>query len=166
MPFDGSESYLALGLRPLDEVPVASSARRPLAAWLRGVLLGGDADADAWALLPAQRGADPEIPALRLLEAARLLIASEEAWVQGAYHTSTGRHCAIGALRAVAAQMHGHGGGGGRGAKMQAHTLLLAVARQRGFDSVETMNDRSSHVQVLAAFDAAIASAASRPAVR
>ena len=37
---------------------------------------------------------------------------------------------------------------------------MLGVARGRGFDSVERMNDKSTHTEVLAAFDAAIATAA------
>ncbi len=46
---------------------------------------------------------------------------------------------------------------------MEAHSLLHAVASERGFDRVETMNDDSSHAQVLAAFDAAIAAAVRGP---
>jgi hypothetical protein len=41
----------------------------------------------------------------------------------------------------------------------RAHELLAAVARDRGFSSVEAMNDRSRHEAVLSAFDAAIMTA-------
>ena len=40
-----------------------------------------------------------------------------------------------------------------------AHALLMAVALRRGFSDIESMNDNSTHRQVLAAFDEAIASA-------
>ncbi|MGH7113777.1 MAG: hypothetical protein ACREE9_04695, partial [Stellaceae bacterium] len=40
-----------------------------------------------------------------------------------------------------------------------AQALLIDVARSRGFTNVETMNDRSSHTAVLAAFDQAITTA-------
>lgn len=158
MPFDGGEFSRDSLLWSAGPTP--GGARPALATWLRRAFLG-EAESGAWSRAPVARGPEAEIAPLQLLQAARALIATESTWVQGAYHTPTGRHCAIGALRAVAA---GVGHGGGRGAKMQAHTLLLSVARQRGFDSVETMNDRSSHAQVLSAFDSAIASAIARPA--
>jgi hypothetical protein len=42
--------------------------------------------------------------------------------------------------------------------------MLLAVAPERGFADVETMNDKSSHGQVLSAFGEAIARARLRAA--
>jgi hypothetical protein len=46
----------------------------------------------------------------------------------------------------------------------EAQIMLLAVARERGFADVETMNDKSSHGQVVSAFDEAIARAQLRAA--
>jgi hypothetical protein len=89
--------------------------------------------------------------AVQLLRAARALIADEGSWTKGCYRSFTGRYCAVGALRAVAAFP------GGRDAYREAHSILCNVAAWRGFPSVEKMNDASSHRQVLASFDEAIA---------
>jgi hypothetical protein len=40
-----------------------------------------------------------------------------------------------------------------------ANAVLLSVAMRRGFDSIEKMNDNSTHREVLSAFDEAIARA-------
>lgn len=85
-----------------------------------------------------------------LLRRARLMIEAEEKWVQGYYSTSDGRRCAMGALRAAARHSDP------RRVRARAHHLLREVARERGFQSVEGMNDRCTHHQVLTAFDMAI----------
>ena len=148
MPFDGGEFSQASGPWPLTPPPAVG--RKPLAAWLRG-LLPGSLGRSARSLSPERPGVATEVAAVHLLQAARALIEAEEAWGQGAYQTSGGRRCAVGALRAAAARA----GWRDSYANREAHALLLGVARERGFDSVEAMNDRSSHAQVLAAFDAA-----------
>jgi len=96
----------------------------------------------------------PEIAAAQLLCAARALIAAEDRWVQGRYETLRGRRCAMGALQAAARALRDTGG------FETARDLLRTEALIRGFSHVERMNDRSSHAQVLAAFDGAIGRAA------
>ena len=96
----------------------------------------------------------PEIAAARLLRAARALIAEEDRWVQGRYETLRGRRCAMGALQAAARALRDT-----RGFET-ARDLLRTEALIRGYSHVEKMNDRSTHAQVLAAFDGAIARAA------
>jgi len=97
---------------------------------------------------------DPIEPAIvRVLEEARGLIAEREDWTQGEYETRGGERCAVGALRHSASLLnYPHAGAA-------ALALLSSIARARGFPSVERMNDRSAHSQVLAAFDAAIIAA-------
>jgi hypothetical protein len=92
-----------------------------------------------------------------LLRRARTLIEAEEKWVQGYYSTSDGRRCAMGALRAAARHSDP------RRVRARAHHLLREVARDRGFQSVEGMNDRCTHQQVLTAFDLAIRAAERSP---
>ena len=150
MPFDGTEFSHAL--RSHVPSPASSSTRTPLVAWLQRLFLGDAGYAKL--LYPGQPGRVSEMPAARLLIAARALIENEQAWVQGAYYTPDRKRCAVGALRA-ATQADWHGSG----TKMEAHALLLAVASARGFDKVETMNDNSTHAEVLSAFDEAIARA-------
>jgi hypothetical protein len=89
--------------------------------------------------------------ALQTLALARSLIADERSWVQRRYETRDGRRCAVGALRGAARLMHNavpHG---------DAVSNLLAVAMSRGFTDIETMNDHSTHAQVVSAFDEAMA---------
>jgi hypothetical protein len=95
----------------------------------------------------------PISPALRMLYEARRLIAAPEHWVRGSYRFAGDSYCAAGALRAVA------GRPGSDAALKQARRLLLAIAARHGYSSIEAMNDASSHRQVLAAFDEAIAAA-------
>jgi hypothetical protein len=88
--------------------------------------------------------------AIQTLMLARNLIVDERAWVQRRYETRDGRRCAVGALRGAARLMHSavpHG---------DAVSGLLAVAMARGFTDIETMNDHSTHTQVVSAFDEAI----------
>ena len=42
------------------------------------------------------------------------------------------------------------------GPQTAANTILLSVAMSRGFNDIESMNDNSSHRQVISAFDEAI----------
>jgi hypothetical protein len=101
----------------------------------------------------ALRALDHDVAVAQLLRDARALIENPRNWAQRRYWTLSGRRCAVGALRAVA-----------RGLvepdiAWAAHNLLITVARSRGFGTVEEMNDRSSHSEVLRAFDSAIAAA-------
>lgn len=86
-----------------------------------------------------------------LLEEAKALIADRERWLQGTYRWFRGRRCAIGALCAAAVKL------GDVRVALTAHALLLSVAERRRFTSVESMNDHSSHAEVMSAFDEAIA---------
>ena len=99
----------------------------------------------------------PEDAPVRLLTMGRALIADEGSWVRHCYETIGGRRCAVGALRAAARFT-------GSVRLREAQIVLLSVARERGFADVETMNDKSSHAQVVSAFDEAIARAQLRAA--
>ena len=90
---------------------------------------------------------------LRVLEEARGLIELPEDWTRGTYESWCGERCAVGALRAAASHL-AHPAAGSA-----AHALLAGVALRRGYSSVEAMNDRSRHDEVLAAFDEALAAA-------
>jgi hypothetical protein len=93
------------------------------------------------------------------LSDARALIAAREAWVQRTYETPFGRRCAVGALYRVGMRA------GDPTIVWRAHDALLQIALQRGYDTVERMNDRSSHEHVLSAFDEAIAATQQRALV-
>jgi hypothetical protein len=90
---------------------------------------------------------------LRVLEEARGLIAQREDWTQGALETFRGERCAVGALRLAADFLDYELAG------RLAHDLLRQIAAERGFSSVEAMNDYSRHDAVLSAFDTAISAA-------
>lgn len=82
----------------------------------------------------------------QVLLSAQGLIADRKDWVQRRYETRDGRRCAVGALRAV-----------GRmdiapETMSRASSALRAIAISRGFNDIESMNDNSSHRQVLSAF--------------
>jgi hypothetical protein len=96
---------------------------------------------------------DRDAAVVRLLRDAKTLIENPQNWAQWRYQTFGGRHCAVGALRAVAKGLNDPR------IEWSAHALLNTVARSRGFSSAEEMNDRSSHSDVLDAFDSAIAAA-------
>jgi hypothetical protein len=100
----------------------------------------------------------PDAVTLQVLTVGRALIEDRKDWVQRRYETRDGRRCAVGALRGAARLMNLHGPQTG------ANTILLSVAMSRGFNDIESMNDNSSHRQVISAFDEAISRA--RPAVR
>jgi len=85
-----------------------------------------------------------------LLEDAKSLIEDREKWLQGTYRWLRGRRCAMGALCAAAVRFDVRIAG-------SAHALLLKVADSRRFATVEAMNDRSSHADVIGAFNEAIA---------
>jgi hypothetical protein len=94
--------------------------------------------------------ADRDATVIQLLLDAKGLIEDPKNWTRGTYRSLRGRHCAIGALRAVAGRLRSPS------SAWSAHQLLIKVARSHGFASVEAMNDKSSHTAVLAAFDDAI----------
>jgi len=144
MPFDGVEFYR----KPSVAVPPPEQAASE--AWYKRLK----------SLMRRQRTSlfrvapeEPEISTLRLLEESRQAIEQREHWVQGVYETFGRRYCAAGALRAVGRRMRG------ASVESRAYKMLLEVANRRGFLNVEIMNDRSTHDQVLSAFDEAIAAA-------
>lgn len=95
-----------------------------------------------------------ELLVVQILCAARATIELEETWIRGRYRTTGGRrHCAVGALRSAARLIRDPE------AYAAARELLRTEASARGFNSIELMNDRSYHGQVLSAFDNAIAQA-------
>jgi hypothetical protein len=144
MPFDNAEA-------PLSAAP-AAGRRRGLRLWR--LLARGVRE-------PAPFRHDVRSHAImtqRLLEEARQVIAARERWTQGVYESAERAYCAIGALRAAGRRF----GDEAAAAQGTAHELLRSVAQQRGFLSVERMNDRSAHGEILAAFDEAIAAARRR----
>ncbi len=152
MPFDGTE------YRPVRDPAAATSL--PAAGvrwqWVRGLTAGLAMRLGGWPMWSyAPREVQPatEITPARLLRAARALIDQEDTWVQGRYETLRGRRCAIGALQAAARGLRHPT------AFEAARDLLRTEALIMGFSHVEKMNDRSSHAEVLALFDRAIARA-------
>lgn len=99
----------------------------------------------------------PDALTLQILTIGKALIEDRKDWVQRRYETRDGRRCAVGALRGAARMMNLHGPQTG------ANTILLSVAMSRGFNDIESMNDNSSHRQVLSAFDEAISRARQFP---
>lgn len=145
MPFDGSG--LIEGRKAWSSAP--ARGWKPLLAWLRNASPEGREG--RYARMPSPGRPGGEITPIQLLRAARSLIEAEQAWTQGSFQGPGGTRCAIGALYAAAAQA----GWRAYPAKRRAHALLRAVAQERGFPDVATMNDVSDHGQVLSAFDAA-----------
>ncbi len=146
MPFDG--------LNYLDP-----AAKPSLWTRLRSYVTG---DAPAVKMLPPHLFQpmplrEPDGVTLQTLTIGRALIEDRRDWVQRRYETRDGRRCAVGALRAAnrLLQLPTQPTG--------ANALLLSVAVSRGFNDIESMNDNSTHRQILSAFDEAIARAA-RPA--
>jgi hypothetical protein len=95
----------------------------------------------------------PDAVSAQVLTVGRALIEDRKDWVQRRYETRDGRRCAVGALRGASRLLNLHGPQGG------ANSILQSVAMSRGFNDIESMNDNSSHRQVLSAFDEAIAQA-------
>jgi hypothetical protein len=104
-------------------------------------------------MLRAPTPAEPELGVVDLLRDARGMIADPKDWTRRTYRSFGGQRCAVGALRAAAKRLNDPA------IAWSAHALLIDVARSRGFTNVETMNDRSSHAAVMAAFDQAIRTA-------
>jgi hypothetical protein len=153
LPFDGKEFP---GAPNLPETAGGSAT-----LWQRARVFA-DKLSPNWRNLPAElrfpgSPDSREEASLRLLAVGRALIAGEGSWVRHCYETMGGKRCAVGALRAAARFT-------GSGWLRESQMMLLAVARERGFADVETMNDKSSHGQVLSAFDEAIARARLRAA--
>jgi hypothetical protein len=96
---------------------------------------------------------EPDAVTVQILTIGKALIEDRKDWVQRRYETRDGRRCAVGALRGASRMMNLHGPQTG------ANAVLLSVAMSRGFNDIESMNDNSSHRQVLSAFDEAIARA-------
>ena len=104
-------------------------------------------------MLRAPTPAEQELGVADLLRDARGMIADPKDWTRRTYRSFGGQRCAVGALRAAAKRLNDPA------IAWSAHALLIDVARSRGFTNVETMNDRSSHAAVMAAFDQAIRTA-------
>jgi hypothetical protein len=85
------------------------------------------------------------------LQEARGLIELREDWTQGTLETFRGERCAVGAVRLAADFLNYKAAG------RVAHDLLTDIAIERGFASVEALNDHSRHETVLSVFDTAIA---------
>jgi hypothetical protein len=138
MPFDGAE-FLC---EPASRVSSQGAWHSRFAAKLRRILR-----------VRLRRSAPEPIDAavLRVLEEARGLIEQREDWTQGTLETMRGERCAVGALRLAAGFLNYPLAG------RVAHELLTAIAIDRGFASIEALNDRSRHGVVLSVFDTAIA---------
>ena len=104
-------------------------------------------------MLRAPVPAERDLAVVDLLRDAKEMIADPKDWTRRTYRSLGGQRCAVGALRAAAKRLDDPS------IAWSAHALLIDVARSRGFTNVETMNDRSSHVAVMAAFDQAIRTA-------
>ena len=148
MPFDGAEF---LQFRLPDSQPASTTKAvwfkhwRSLFAWPRET-------GETFESKPEQRA----LAARRVLSDAKGLIATPRHWVQRRYEAPGDRYCAVGALRLAGQRLDNPD------AQEAAHNLLLRVARGRGFRTVQRMNDRSTHEQVMTAFDEAIAVAQRR----
>jgi hypothetical protein len=139
MPFDGTEFFR----KP-------SSAGDGAARAVRAAAIVGRA-VRALLFRPAPEPIDAAV--LRVLEEARGLIEQRDDWTQGTLETIRGERCAVGALR-LAADFLDYPLAG-----RLAHALLAEIAAERGFSSIEAMNDYSRHEAVLDAFDTAIIAA-------
>jgi hypothetical protein len=143
MPFDGSKV-----------IDPAHGNAEPSLVWRRVDRLR------RWLFLDKQKLPDPgdvlayppqprPLETLQLLTVARALVADRKKWAQGRYETLTGRRCAMGAI-CIAEEILGSG------SSSSATEHLMFVALNRGYGDVETMNDASSHYEMLLAFDEAI----------
>jgi len=92
----------------------------------------------------------PDALTVQVLTIGRALIEDRKDWVQRRYETRDGRRCAVGALRGAARLLNV------ASPQTGANAVLLSVAMSRGFNDIESMNDNSTHRQVLSAFDEAI----------
>lgn len=142
MPFDGRGFE-----RAASPASTAARQRRRAGSVFRRVM-------QTVLFLPSEEPIDAAV--LRVLEEARGLIEDREEWMKGAYRTARGERCAVGALRSAAELLRYEAAG------EIAHGVLTRVATERGFASIERMNDRSRHHDVLGAFDAAISAVVQR----
>jgi hypothetical protein len=156
MPFDGTQFSAAESPR----MPLASTlwARATAALTQLGVYCRSGAEVGRVRARHLPVPTLPQVGVVDTLLLARSLIETEQHWITRRYSAAGGRYCAVGALRAVG-RIHG------RKLMARAHQLLQDVATSRGFSSVEGMNDVSTHRDVLAAFDTAIAVAAAQESV-
>src|SRR5258707_15471432 len=138
MPFDGAE-FLGGPFPP---------ASHQLAWYFR---FAGMFGRTLRARLPRSSPEPIDAAVLRVLEEARGLIEQREDWTQGTLETFRGERCAVGALRLAADFLNYPLAG------RLAHDLLTDIAIERGFASIESLNDHSRHENVLHTFDAAIA---------
>lgn len=139
MPFDGL-NYLAPATKP--------SMWTRLTNYVMGVPpVAKSVPAHLFQPVPATQ---PDALTLQVLTIGRALIEDRKDWVQRRYETRDGRRCAVGALRGAARMLNVPTTQSG------ANAVLLSVAMGRGFNDIESMNDNSTHRQVLSAFDDAI----------
>ena len=155
MPFDGT--YFPAPT-PSDTGLFPIWSRHGCRLWFGARVHGGKRQAPT--ALRAPLAEDRDLAVADLLREARGLIVSPETWTRRTYRSFGGQRCAVGALRAAAKRLDDPG------IAWSAHALLIDVARSRGFTNVETMNDRSSHAAVLAAFEQAIRAAERTPPAR
>jgi hypothetical protein len=148
MPFDGT--YFP-ATAPYDTGLFPLWSRQGSRLWFHARLRGKKPAAPTMlrAPTPAERG----LAVADLLRDAKDLVADPKDWTRRTYRSFGGQRCAVGALRAAAKRLNDPA------LAWSAHALLIDVARSRGFTNVETMNDRSSHAAVMAAFDQAIRTA-------
>jgi hypothetical protein len=148
MPFDGT--YFP-ATTPYDTGLFPLWSRHGCRLWFNTRLRGQRAGAATMlrAPSPAERG----FTVAEVLRDAKDMIADPKDWTRRTYRSLGGQRCAVGALRAAAKHLEDPM------IAWSAHALLIDVARSRGFTNVETMNDRSSHAAVMAAFDQAIRTA-------
>jgi hypothetical protein len=148
MPFDGT--YFP-ATTPYDTGLFPLWSRHGCRLWFQTRLHGTKPTAPTMlrAPTPGERG----LAVADLLRDAKDMIVDPKDWTRRTYRSFGGQRCAIGALRAAAKHLNDPA------IAWSAHSLLIDVARSRGFTNVETMNDRSSHAAVMAAFDQAIRTA-------
>ncbi len=148
MPFDGT--YFP-ATTPYDTGLFPLWSRQGYRLWYQTRLRGKKAAAPTMlrAPTPAERG----LAVADLLRDAKDMVADPKDWTRRTYRSFGGQRCAVGALRAAAKRLSDPT------IAWSAHAMLIDVARSRGFTNVETMNDRSSHAAVMAAFDQAIRTA-------
>ena len=155
MPFDGT--YFP-ATTPYDTGLFPLWSRHGGRLWFHTRLCGKKPAAPTMlrAPTPAERG----FAVAELLRDAKEMIVDPKDWTRRTYRSLGGQRCAVGALRAAAKRLNDPS------IAWSAHALLIDVARSRGFTNVETMNDRSSHAAVMAAFDQAIRTAERTAAAR